>query len=125
MLGRDFLPEEDRPGASPVCIIGYSIWERRYGSRADILGKSIRINEVPTTIVGVMPKGMKFPVNADIWIPLVPQGRLGEARFPRNGRLRAAEARRHAAAGARRDGRHRAAARDASTRSRTKTSARP
>jgi putative ABC transport system permease protein len=74
MLGRDLLPVEDRASAVPVCILGYGIWERRYGSRADILGKTIRINEVPTTIVGVMPKGMKFPVNADLWIPLVVKG---------------------------------------------------
>src|SRR5581483_7988272 len=74
MLGRDFLPQEDRPSATPVCILGYGIWERRYASSPDILGKTIRVNEVPTTIVGVMPKGMKFPVNADLWTPLVPVG---------------------------------------------------
>ena len=71
-LGRDFRPEEDRPGAAPVCIIGHRVWESRYGRAPDILGKSIRINGTPTTIVGVMPKGMKFPLNADLWIPLVP-----------------------------------------------------
>src|SRR3954469_6029190 len=74
MLGRDFLPEEDRPGATPVCILGYSTWEGGYGSRADVLGKTIRVNQVPTTVIGVMPKGMKFPLNGDIWIPLVPKG---------------------------------------------------
>jgi predicted permease len=72
MLGRDFLPDEDRVGASPVCLLGYSIWENRYGLDSNILGKSIRVNDVATTIVGVMPKGMKFPLNADLWIPLVP-----------------------------------------------------
>ena len=72
LLGRDFLPQEDRPGAPPVCIIGYSIWDARYGRDARILGKSIRINDVATTIVGVMPGGMKFPVNADLWTSLVP-----------------------------------------------------
>ena len=72
MLGRDFLPEEDHVGASPVSIIGYSIWENRFGRDPDILGKSIRINDAATTIVGVMPKDMKFPLNADLWIPLVP-----------------------------------------------------
>jgi predicted permease len=72
MLGRDFLPEEDRVGASPVCILGYTIWENRYAGDPNILGQSIRVNDVATTIVGVMPKGMKFPLNADMWIPLVP-----------------------------------------------------
>ncbi|HEV3197936.1 MAG TPA: ABC transporter permease [Bryobacteraceae bacterium] len=72
MLGRDFLPDEDRVGAAPVCILGYTVWENRYGRDPNILGKNIRINDVATTIVGVMPKGMKFPLNADLWIPLVP-----------------------------------------------------
>jgi putative ABC transport system permease protein len=72
VLGRDFMPGEDRVGAPAVCILGHSVWESRYGLNPDILGKSIRINDVPTTIVGVMPKGMKFPVNSDIWTPLVP-----------------------------------------------------
>jgi predicted permease len=72
MLGRDFMPGEDRVGAPAVCILGHGVWENRYGRNPDILGKSIRINDVPTTIVGVMPKGMKFPVNSDLWTPLVP-----------------------------------------------------
>jgi putative ABC transport system permease protein len=72
LVGRDFLPEEDRPGAAPVCIIGYSVWESRYGRDPNVLGRSIRINEAPATIVGVMPQGMKFPMTGDLWTPLVP-----------------------------------------------------
>jgi len=71
-LGRDFLPEEDRPGAPPVCIIGYSVWESRYGRDPNVLGRSVRINEAPATIVGVMPPGMRFPMDDDLWTPLVP-----------------------------------------------------
>ena len=72
LLGRDFLPEEDRVGAAPACILGYTIWENRYGRDPNILGKTIRIDEVDTTVVGVMPKGMKFPLSSDLWTPLVP-----------------------------------------------------
>ena len=72
VLGRDFLPEEDRAGAGAVCILGHSIWESRYGRDPNILGRSIRLNDVPATVVGVMPKDMKFPLNADLWMPLVP-----------------------------------------------------
>ena len=72
LLGRDFLPEEDRPGAAPVCIIGYTLWESRFGRDPHVLGRTVRINEAPATIVGVMPKGMKFPVNGEMWMPLVP-----------------------------------------------------
>ncbi|HEY1341857.1 MAG TPA: ABC transporter permease [Bryobacteraceae bacterium] len=81
MLGRDFLPEEGRPGAALVCIIGYGVWENRYGRDPNILGKHIRVNEKPATIVGVMPKGMKFPVNADAWLPLVPEGDFAKRGF--------------------------------------------
>ena len=83
MLGRDFLPEEDRVGGAPVCILGYSIWENRYGRDPNILGRNIRVNDVATTIVGVMPKGMKFPLNADLWVPLVPTAEF-EKRESRN-----------------------------------------
>ncbi|HLJ47613.1 MAG TPA: ABC transporter permease [Bryobacteraceae bacterium] len=72
ILGRDFLPEEERPGAPSVCILGYSVWKGRYGGDQSILGKTIRINNVPTTIVGVMAEGMRFPVTQDLWLPLVP-----------------------------------------------------
>jgi predicted permease len=70
VLGRDFLPEDDRPGAPPVVILGGGIWKTRYGSDPSIIGRTIRINDVPTTVVGVMPEGMKFPFNADLWLPL-------------------------------------------------------
>jgi putative ABC transport system permease protein len=82
-LGRDFLPDEDRASAAPVCILGYGIWDSRYGRDANILGRTIRVNDVPTTVVGVMPKGMKFPLNADLWIPLLPTGEF-EKRDARN-----------------------------------------
>src|SRR5207245_1167872 len=70
VLGRDFLPEDDKPGAPPVAILGGGIWKSRYGSDPAILGRIIKINEVPTTVIGVMPEGMKFPFNADLWLPL-------------------------------------------------------
>ena len=70
VLGRDFLPEDDQPGATPVVILGGGIWKTRYGSDRSIIGRTVRINDVPTTVVGVMPEGMKFPFNADLWLPL-------------------------------------------------------
>ena len=69
-LGRDFLAEEDKPGAPAVVILGGGIWKSRYGSDPAILGRTIKINDVPTTVIGVMPEGMKFPVGADLWLPL-------------------------------------------------------
>lgn len=69
-VGRDFEAHEDQAAAEPVAILGYSIWRDRYGADPGVLGKSIRINEEPFTVVGVMPEGMRFPVGSDLWLPL-------------------------------------------------------
>jgi putative ABC transport system permease protein len=91
LIGRGFLPGEDRPGTEPVAILGYGLWQTRYGGDENILERVIRVNEVPTKIVGVMPPGMKFPENAQMWEPLVP-GAQFEKRSSRSldvfGRLR-------------------------------------
>ena len=70
LLGRDFLPEDDRPGATAVVILGNGIWKNRYGSDPSVIGRSIKINGVPSIVIGVMPEGLKFPLNADLWQPL-------------------------------------------------------
>jgi putative ABC transport system permease protein len=71
ILGRDFLPEDDRPGATPVVMLGNGIWKNRYGSDPKVIGRTVKINELPMTVIGVMPEGFKFPVNADLWVPAV------------------------------------------------------
>ena len=71
-LGRDFAPGDDAAGAAPVVIIGYSIWKNRYGSDPAVIGRALKINEVAHTIVGIMPEGMRFPTNSDLWRPLQP-----------------------------------------------------
>src|SRR5437016_10972850 len=76
MIGRDFMASEDRPGAPPVALLGYSVWKNRFGGDPTILGKALRINEVSTVIVGVMPQGMQFPFNTDVWLPLIPDANL-------------------------------------------------
>jgi len=70
MIGRDFLPEDDRPGAAAVVLLGHGLWQNRYGSNPNVIGRTIRINDVPSVVIGVMPEGFKFPQNADLWQPL-------------------------------------------------------
>src|SRR5688500_2917707 len=72
LLGRDFAPTDDRKGAEMVVMLGYSISKNRYGSDPDISGRPLRVNGQPATIVGVMPDGMKFPTNAEMWAPFIP-----------------------------------------------------
>jgi len=69
LLGRDLLPHEDEGAGATVAILGYGLWQGRYGGDPNIVGRVIQLNEVPTTVVGVMPEGMKFPYDQEIWIP--------------------------------------------------------
>src|SRR2546425_3073334 len=69
-LGRDLRPEDNAPGAEKVALIGYGIWQRDFGGAMDIVGKALRINGKPATIIGGMPRGFAFPVNEELWIPL-------------------------------------------------------
>jgi putative ABC transport system permease protein len=70
ILGRDFVPEDDQPGAAAVVILGSRIWTARYNADPDIVGRRVRVNGVPSTVVGVMPDGFRFPVVSDMWQPL-------------------------------------------------------
>ena len=79
MLGRNFLPEEDRPGQNRVAILSYAAWSERFGANHDIVGKTITLNDESYTVVGVLPAGFQFGSRAadfqarsqpDIWVPI-------------------------------------------------------
>lgn len=78
LLGRDFTEADDRPGAASVVILGNGVWKTRYGSDPSIIGRTIKVDEVPSTVVGVMPEGFKFPFNADLWVPLIQSPKVVE-----------------------------------------------
>ena len=82
-LGRDMRPEDNLPGAEKVALIGYGIWQRDFGGTVDIIGKALRINGTPATIIGVMPQGFAFPVNEELWIPLYSEFPVRERNDPR------------------------------------------
>jgi putative ABC transport system permease protein len=69
ILGRLFQNGEDRVGGDRVAILGYSMWQGRYGGDRNIVGKVIRVNGQPYTIAGVMPEGFLYPNNSKIWLP--------------------------------------------------------
>jgi len=69
-IGRRLTAVDAEPGAAPVIVLGYDVWLNRYNGDPSILGESIRVNGVPTTIVGVMPVGFRFPLFQDLWAPL-------------------------------------------------------
>jgi len=68
--GRNFEPAEARPGAAGVVILGYGVWQRRFGADPNLVGRSIRINGQSRTVVGVMPADFKFPNQTELWAPL-------------------------------------------------------
>jgi putative ABC transport system permease protein len=70
LLGPGFSDEDDKFGAPPRVVLGYGVWQTRYGGRPDIIGQAIRIDELLATVVGVMPAGMQFPPNTDVWLPM-------------------------------------------------------
>jgi putative ABC transport system permease protein len=87
VIGRDFASSDATPGAPPVAILSYDLWERRYGKDPAIVGQTVKMGGIPagsasvsgdpsavgpTTIIGVMPKGFSFPFNGTAWVPLVP-----------------------------------------------------
>src|SRR4029079_15410259 len=53
VLGRDFTPADELPGAPPVVLLRYSFWERRFAKDPRVIGRSVRLNGVPTTIIGI------------------------------------------------------------------------
>ena len=67
------MPNEDTtPGAAPVAVLGYTAWQSRFGEDPGILGRTIRLNETPFTIIGVGPKGFKgvYAIfDPDLWLP--------------------------------------------------------
>ncbi len=78
ILGRGFIADDDKPDAAPVVVLGYGVWKDRYGSARDVIGRPVRVNGVPATIVGVLPLGFKFPTGVDFYMPLVPTPELAK-----------------------------------------------
>ncbi len=84
IMGRDLRPEDNVAGAEKVALISYGLWQRDFGGAADIVGKGLRINGTPATIVGVMSKGFAFPVNEELYVPLYSEFPVRERNDQRN-----------------------------------------
>ncbi|HEV8122458.1 MAG TPA: ABC transporter permease [Candidatus Polarisedimenticolia bacterium] len=69
-LGRDFLPEEDKPGGNRVVLLSDGLYRRRFGADPAIVGKTISLNGENHTVVGVVPKGFQFMMPVDLYKPV-------------------------------------------------------
>src|SRR6476646_6936385 len=70
VLGRDFTAEDNKPGSPKTAILGDEIWRRDFNADPKIVGQAVTINGKAATIIGVMPKGFKFPISEELWTPL-------------------------------------------------------
>jgi putative ABC transport system permease protein len=74
VLGRGFLPENDRPGAGRVTLLSHGLWERRFGSDPQIVGQAVTLDGESFTVVGVLPRSLegewlKWYRTGDLWVP--------------------------------------------------------
>jgi putative ABC transport system permease protein len=69
VLGRTFVPEDDKGWPQTVAIISHGLWKRRFGSDPAIVGKQVQMSSWPLTIIGVMPAGFEYPEQTQVWVP--------------------------------------------------------
>jgi predicted permease len=70
MIGRSFVPEEDRAGSAPVVILGHRLWQSRFGGDPGVLGRTISLDNQRYTVVGVLPAGFHLLRWPDLWMPI-------------------------------------------------------
>ena len=69
IVGRNFLPEEDRAGGPAAVIISHALWQRRFHSDPAAMGRTLTVGGIPRTVVGVVPHELGEMVAADLWLP--------------------------------------------------------
>ena len=80
IMGRNFLHEENQPGKDAVAIITHSLWQRRFGGDPNIVNKTITLNSIVRTVIGVMPEHFNFPKGAEVYAPLALTPELMKSR---------------------------------------------
>src|SRR6516162_1227612 len=85
LLGRTFVPEEDStPNSHPVAVIGYGLWQRRFGSDPHVIGQKITLNEHDFTIIGITPADFGSPFAGyaiDVWTPIMMKDYVARPHF--------------------------------------------
>ena len=89
LLGRSFVPEDDRPGAPAVLVVSYSYWQKKFGGDPHIVGQVFEMNDRPHTVVGVLPNVPHYPQECDVYMPTsaCPFRAAAETRINQNARI--------------------------------------
>lgn len=90
LVGREFTPEEDRPGGPPLTVLSFAVWRRVFHQDPAVVGQTLLLRGEPYTIVGVMPESFRSSAPADLWTPLKParNGEGGGINYRVVGRLK-------------------------------------
>ena len=80
ILGRTFLPEEDRPGGPLVTVLSHRLWQRKFGGDPKVVGKTVQLNGRSYTIIGVMPPEFRHPMTVELWVPIAFSDELWQRR---------------------------------------------
>src|SRR5690348_8907052 len=70
-VGRSFSDDEEKPGSAPVAMIGEGLWKRRFGSDLSVIGRTVTLNGIQTTVVGIAPAALNLISGGDVYTPLV------------------------------------------------------
>ena len=70
LFGRNFTPEEDKPGGAKVVLLNFGLWQRMFQGDRNVLGRVLQLDEQAYTVIGVLPREAVFPDRVDLWTPL-------------------------------------------------------
>ena len=70
LLGRNLTAEEDREGGEKVVLLSHGLWQRQFGADASVIGRAVRLDEQRYTVIGVLPPGLNFPSDTELFVPL-------------------------------------------------------
>jgi putative ABC transport system permease protein len=70
LVGRTFRPDENQPGRERVAVLGYDLWQRRFGGDRGLVGRTVTLEGLPYVVVGVMPQGFAYPEKREMWVPI-------------------------------------------------------
>src|SRR5262249_1304543 len=70
LIGRGLLDADEKPGAPGVVVLGYDVWQRSFEGRIDVVGSTVKLGSTAVTVVGVMPKELRYPLSYHAWSPL-------------------------------------------------------